>query len=490
MITMTKGQSMALHTDKYEINMMYAHWKNGTHQRRAIYDVYVRKLPFDNGYAVFAGLERLVDYLLNLSFTEEDLAFLAEEEEGYEPEFLDYLRGLRFTGDVWSVREGEVVFAGQPWLRVEAPAAEAHLIETALLNMINYQSLVATKASRIKQAAGGGILMEFGSRRAQEVDAALWGTRAAYVAGFHATSNVMAGKMFGIPAVGTHAHSWVQMHESEEQAFERFAEALPDQSTLLVDTYDTLRSGVPNAIKTAKIMARKGKQLKAIRLDSGDLAYLSKQARAMLDEAGLHDVKIAASSDLDEFTITHLKTQGAKIDLWGVGTKLITCDGQPALGGVYKLAARETADGNIEPTIKISANPAKITTPGVKEVYRIISNETGKAIADYVKLVEEPDIRNAKTLTLFNPEHPYWSREIKNFTAIPLLKPVIMNGRLPEELPSLQEIRRYHEEQLALFWPEYLRTLNPEEYNVHISERAWQLKKSMIEHYRSTMTGF
>lgn len=486
---MTNTQSMVLHTDKYEINMMYAHWKYGTHERKSIYDVYVRKLPFDNGYAVFAGLERLVDYLLKLSFTEDDLAFLAEEEERYEPEYLDYLRGLRFTGNVWSVREGEIVFANEPWLRIEAPAGEAHLVETALLNMVNFQSLVATKASRIKQAAGDGILLEFGSRRAQEVDAALWGTRAAYLAGFHATSNVLAGKMFGIPAVGTHAHSWVQMHDSEEQAFERFAEALPDQSTLLVDTYDTLRSGVPNAIKTAKLMASKGKQLKAIRLDSGDLAYLSKRARAMLDEAGLHDVKIAASSDLDEFTITHLRTQGAKIDLWGVGTKLITCDGQPALGGVYKLAARETADGTIEPTIKISANPAKITTPGVKDVYRIVSNETGRAIADYVKLADEPDIRKASKLTLFNPEHPYWSREIKDFTAIPLLKPVIMNGQLTEKLPDLHESRKYHEEQLALFWPEYLRTLNPEQYNVHISEQAWQLKKSMIEHHRSRLVG-
>lgn len=474
-------RSLALHTDKYEINMMYAHWKAGTHERKVVFDVYIRKLPFENGYAVFAGLERVVEYLQHLKFTEEDIAFLAGEEEGYEPEFFEYLRNLRFTGDVWSVAEGEIVFADQPWMRIEAEAGQAHLIETALLNFVNFQTLVATKASRIKNVAGDDVLMEFGSRRAQEADAAIWGTRAAYLAGFHATSNVRAAMMFGIPAVGTHAHAWVQMHDSEREAFERFVDALPNQSTLLVDTYDTLRSGVPHAIQVAKRMAAQGKRLKAIRLDSGDLAYLSKKARKMLDDAGFQDVKISASSDLDEFTIMHLKTQGARIDQWGVGTRLITCEGQPSLGGVYKISARSLEDGTLVPAIKISSNPAKITTPGIKKVYRIISTETGMAIADYVCLFDEEDVDQCKPLKLFHPQHPYMSRVISNYQAVPLLRPVIEGGQLKEELPSLSESREYHLQQKKLFWPEYLRTLNPEQYHVYMSEKLWTLKREMIE---------
>jgi nicotinate phosphoribosyltransferase len=474
--------SLALHTDKYEINMMYAHWLNRTHQRKAVFDVYIRKLPFDNGYAVFAGLKRIVDYLQQLSFSDEEIAYLAAEEH-YDPAFLDYLRQLRFTGDLWSVKEGEIVFAGEPWMRIEAPAGEAHLIETALLNMMNYQTLVATKAARIRQAAGNDTLLEFGSRRAQEVDAAIWGTRAAYLAGFDATSNLKAAMMFGIPSAGTHAHAWVQMHDSELDAFQRFAAALPEQTTLLVDTYDTLRSGIPNAIETAKRLAERGKRLKAIRLDSGDLAYLSIRAREMLDAAGLTDVKIAASSDLDELTIIHLKTQGARIDQWGVGTRLITCEGQPSLGGVYKLAAREREDGELEPALKISSNPAKISTPGVKNVYRIISEDTGKAIADYVCLAEEGDLSEAQELKLFNPEHPYLSRKVRRFRAVPLLTKVIEQGRLTCELPSLAESRAYHLERKGEFWPEYMRTLNPEVYHVHLSERLWNLKRSLIERY-------
>jgi len=475
------ARSLALHTDKYEINMMYAHWRNGTHERKVVYDLYIRKLPFDNGYAVFAGLARAVEYLRQLSFSEEDLAFLAAEEERYDPGFLDYLRGLKFTGDVWSVREGEIVFAEQPWMRIQAPAGVAHLIETALLNFVNYQTLVATKASRIKNVAGDDKLMEFGSRRAQEADAAIWGTRAAYLAGFDGTSNVKAAMMFGIPCVGTHAHAWVQLHDSEFEAFEKFVEALPEQATLLVDTYDTLRSGVPNTIRLAKKLAGEGKRIKAIRLDSGDLAYLSKQARRMLDEAGLHDVKITASSDLDEFTIMHLKTQGARIDSWGVGTRLITCEGQPALGGVYKLAAREMSDGTLEPTIKISSNPSKITTPGIKDVYRIVSLETGMAVADYVCLSDETDVLEGKPLKLINPEHPHLNRVIRRYKAIPLLQQVLKDGRLIKNQPSLSESRQYHLEQKKLFWPEYLRTLNPEPYRVYLSERLLELKRAMIE---------
>jgi len=289
--------------------------------------------------------------------------------------------------------------------------------------------------------------------------------------------------MFGIPSAGTHAHAWVQMHDSELEAFRRFAEALPDQSTLLVDTYDTLYSGIPNAIETAKRLAAQGKRLKAIRLDSGDLTYLSIRAREMLDAAGLTDVRIAASSDLDEFTIIHLKTQGARIDQWGVGTRLITCEGQPSLGGVYKLAAREREDGTLEPALKISANPAKITTPGIKNVYRIISEDTGKAIADYVCLAEEGDLSDTREIRLFNPEHPYLSRKVRRFRAVPLLHKVFENGRLVNELPALSDIRAYHQDRKKEFWPEYMRTLNPEVYHVHLSERLWTLKRTLIERY-------
>ncbi|TGV01894.1 nicotinate phosphoribosyltransferase, partial [Mesorhizobium sp. M00.F.Ca.ET.186.01.1.1] len=299
----------ALHTDKYQINMMYAHWVNGTHNQKVVFEAFFRKLPFGNGYAVSAGLERIVHYIKNLRFEESDLDYLREQEENYNPAFLEELRNLRFQGSLYSVKEGTMVFPNEPLIRVEGRVMEAQLVETALLNYMNYQTLIATKASRIKNVAGDDVLMEFGTRRAQEADAALWGTRAAYLAGFDATSNMLAGKMFGIPTKGTHAHSWVQSFEDEEEAFQRFADALPNQVTLLVDTYDTLKSGVPHAISVGKKLAQEGKKLTAVRLDSGDLAYLSTKTREMLDKAGLTDVKIVASNDLDEHTIMNLKVQ-------------------------------------------------------------------------------------------------------------------------------------------------------------------------------------
>ena len=316
----------ALHTDKYQINMMYAHWVQGTHNRMAVFEAYFRKLPFGNGFGVFAGLERIAAYIRELRFTEEDVAYLAEQEENYRPEFLDALREFRFTGHLHAVPEGTLVFPNEPLIRVEARIFEAQLVETAILNFMNYQTLIATKAARVKLVAGEDLLLEFGTRRAQEADAAIWGARAAYIAGFHGTSNLRAGKLFGIPTKGTHAHAWVQAHAEEEEAFLRYAEALPDQVTLLVDTYDTLKSGVPNAIKVGRKLAAQGKKLAGIRLDSGDLAYLSQQARKMLDEAGFTDAKIMASNDLDEHVIFNLKAQGARIDAWGVGTQLITAE--------------------------------------------------------------------------------------------------------------------------------------------------------------------
>ncbi|SDE65719.1 nicotinate phosphoribosyltransferase [Paenibacillus sp. UNCCL117] len=472
-------QELTLHTDKYQINMMYAHWKNGSQNERAVFEAYFRKLPFGNGYAVAAGLERIVRYVRSLRFEEAEIAYLRTQEEQYEEGFLEALREFRFTGSLYAVPEGTLVFPNVPLVRVEARVFEAQLIETALLNCLNFQTLIATKAARIKQVAGDDTLLEFGTRRAQEADAAVWGARAAYLAGFHATSNMRAGMLFGIPAKGTHAHAWVQGHRSEEEAFRLFAEALPDQVTLLVDTYDTLRSGVPNAIKTAKMLEAQGKRMQAIRLDSGDMAYLSKKAREMLDEAGLSYVKIVASNDLDENIIFNLKAQGARIDSWGVGTQLITGGDQPALGGVYKLVACER-DGEMVPVIKISANPEKVTNPGLKEAYRIVNRQTGKAEADYLALMHEEDVRRGERIKLFDPIHPYIHKFIDDYEAVRLLQPVFEQGELVYELPALEEIRRYHQSQLDLFWPEYLRKLHPEVYPVDLSTEAWELKMELI----------
>ncbi|MED1797355.1 nicotinate phosphoribosyltransferase [Brevibacillus porteri] len=474
---------VALHTDKYQINMMYAHWVNGTHNQKVVFEAFFRKLPFGNGYAVSAGLERIVSYIKNLSFEESDLKYLSEQEENYDPKFLEELRQLRFKGSLYSVKEGTVVFPNEPLIRVEGRVMEAQLVETALLNYMNYQTLIATKASRIKNVAGNDVLMEFGTRRAQEADAALWGTRAAYLAGFDATSNMLAGKMFGIPTKGTHAHSWVQSFESEEEAFERFAAALPGQVTLLVDTYDTLKSGVPNAIKVGKRLEKQGKKLTAVRLDSGDLTYLSCKTREMLDKAGMTDVQIVASNDLDEHTIMNLKVQGARVNSWGVGTQLITAADQPTLGGVYKLVAREGADGEYQPTIKISGNPEKVTTPGIKDMYRLIDPETGKAIADYMCFPHETTVDDGGPLHLFHPSHTYLSKHLENYQAESLLIPVFVDGELVYELPTLQDIRNYHREQLKLFWPEYLRMLNPEHYRLHISEEMWETKTKLMKTY-------
>lgn len=479
----------ALHTDKYQINMMYAHWVQGTHNRKAVFEAYFRKLPFGNGFAVFAGLERIAAYIRELRFSEEDLAYLAEQEENYRPEFLDELRRFRFTGHLDAVPEGTLVFPNEPLIRVEARIFEAQLVETAILNFMNYQTLIATKAARVKLAAGEDSLLEFGTRRAQEADAAIWGARAAYIAGFHGTSNLRAGKLFGIPTKGTHAHAWVQAHAEEEEAFLRYAEALPDQVTLLVDTYDTLKSGVPNAIKAGRKLEAQGKKLSGIRLDSGDLAYLSQQARRMLDEAGFTETKIMASNDLDEHVIFNLKAQGARIDAWGVGTQLITAADQPSLGGVYKLTAREREDGSYEPVIKISGNPEKVTTPGKKDLYRIINRKTGKAEADYIALDGEEDVRRGARIKLFDPIHPYLHKYAEDYDAAVLLQPVFRDGELAAALPALEEIRAYHRKQLSQFWPEYLRKLNPAVYPVDLSVPAWEKKMELLHRRGGELQG-
>ncbi|WP_110931432.1 nicotinate phosphoribosyltransferase [Paenibacillus bouchesdurhonensis] len=467
---------LALHTDKYQINMVEAYWRDQMHERKAVFDVYFRKIPFQNGYSVFAGLERVIRYLKKFRFTESDLAYL--KEEGYGDDYLAYLETLRFTGTVRSMREGELVFANEPIMQIEAPLAEAQLIETAVLNIVNYQTLIASKASRIKQVIEDGVSMEFGTRRAQEMDAAIWGTRAAYIGGFEATSNVRAGKLFGIPTVGTHAHAMVQAYRDEYTAFCKYAECHKD-CVFLVDTYDTLRSGVPTAIQVAKEFGDRI-NFNGIRLDSGDLAYLSKEARKMLDAAGFPDARIYATNDLDEHTIMNLKAQGAKIDVWGIGTKLITAYDQPALGAVYKLISIEDEHGKMVDTIKISSNPEKITTPGRKKVYRIINKSNQKSEGDYIALEHENPQREER-LKMFHPVHTFIAKFVTNFEARELHQTILEDGELVYELPTLQEIRQFAAGNLGVLWEEYKRLLNPAEYPVNLSQDCWNNKMRLIE---------
>ncbi|MCC9922351.1 nicotinate phosphoribosyltransferase, partial [Streptococcus agalactiae] len=397
---MYKDDSLTLHTDLYQINMMQVYFNKGIHNKRAVFEAYFRKVPFENGYAVFAGLERIVRYLENLSFSDSDLSYL--EELGYPEEFLDYLKNLKMELTVKSAKEGDLVFANEPLVQIEGPLAQCQLVETAILNIINYQTLVATKAARIRSVIEDEPLLEFGTRRAQEMDAAIWGTRAAIIGGANATSNVRAGKIFNIPVSGTHAHALVQTYGDDYQAFKAYAETHKD-CVFLVDTYDTLRVGVPNAIRVAKEMGEKINFL-GVRLDSGDLAYLSKKVRQQLDDAGFPNAKIYASNDLDENTILNLKMQKAKIDVWGVGTKLITAYDQPALGAVYKIVSIETDAGSMRDTIKLSNNAEKVSTPGKKQVWRITSRAKGKSEGDYITFADT-DVTQLDEIEMFHPTY-------------------------------------------------------------------------------------
>ncbi|KON83406.1 nicotinate phosphoribosyltransferase [Rossellomorea marisflavi] len=474
--------SLALHTDLYQINMTKAYWDDNFHNRKAVFEVFFRKLPFGNGYAVFAGLERIIEFVKKFQFSDSDIDYL--RELGYEEEFLQYLKDMRFTGTIRSMEEGELSFGNVPLLRVEAPLGQAQLLETALLNIVNYQTLIATKANRIKQVVQDEVVMEFGTRRAHELDAAIWGTRAAYIGGFDATSNVRAGKIFGMPVSGTHAHAMVQAYRDEYTAFHKYAESHKD-CVFLVDTYDTLRSGVPTAIKVAKELGDKI-NFKGIRLDSGDMAYQSKKARKMLDDAGFPDTKIIASNDLDEYTIMNLKAQGALIDVWGIGTKLITAYDQPALGAVYKLVSIEGEDGNMQDTIKISSNAEKVSTPGKKRVYRIINSINHKSEGEYIALEHEKP-QEEERLKMFHPVHTYISKFVTNFEARELHVDVFKDGKLVYETPSLDRIRTFVNENLELLWDEYKRAMNPEGYPVDLSDECWSNKMELIHEVKASV---
>ncbi|MEG0472442.1 MAG: nicotinate phosphoribosyltransferase [Solibacillus sp.] len=469
--------SLTLHTDLYQINMAESYWADGIHNRKAVFELYFRKLPFGNGYAVFAGLERMLQYLQNFKFSETDIAYLRDELQ-YKDDFIAYLKDLHFTGTMYSMVEGELAFANEPIVRIEAPLVEAQLIETALLNIVNYQTLIATKASRIKQIIKNEVGMEFGTRRAQEMDAAIWGARAAIIGGFESTSNVRAGKIFNIPVAGTHAHALVQAYKNDYDAFHSYAKRHKD-CVFLVDTYNTLKSGVPTAIKVAKEL---GDQINfiGIRLDSGDIAFLSKEARRMLDEAGFPNAKIIVSNDLDEYTILNLKAQDARVDMWGIGTKLITAYDQPALGAVYKMVAIENENGELEDTIKISANAEKVTTPGLKKVFRIINKKNGKSEGDYITMADENPASEEK-LKMFHPVHTFVSKFVTNFEAKELHVKVIDQGEIIYDNPTLQEIRQYAIGNLELLWDEYKRALNPEEYPVDLSQKCWDNKMRNIQ---------
>ena len=472
---MNKYEGDALHTDLYQINMGYAYFKDGVHERKAYFDVYFRKIPFGGGYTVFAGLQKVIEYLNSFEFTDSDIEYLAGL--GYEDDYLQYLKQMKFTGSIRSVREGEIVFGNEPLIRVEAPLIQAQIIETAILNIVNYQILIATKAARIKHLCPNEPCMEFGTRRAHEFDAAVWGARASIIGGFDSTSNVKAAKLFGIPCSGTHAHSFVQAYEDEKVAFKKYAAAHKD-CYFLVDTYDTLRSGIPTAIEVADELKDKINFL-GIRLDSGDIAYLSKEARKMLDAAGYPNAKVVASNDLDEATITHLKQEGARIDAWGIGTKLITAYDNPALGAVYNLACLEDENGNMVDRLKVSENPAKLTIPGIKRVYRIINKENGMAAGDYIAL-ESEDVSKEKSIKLFHPTHTYLEKEVENFEARDLHVDVFKDGRQVYAIPSVQESAEYFKENKKTLWNEYLRLLNPEFYPVDLSTKCWENRNNIL----------
>ncbi|MCR5789289.1 MAG: nicotinate phosphoribosyltransferase [Lachnospiraceae bacterium] len=479
-------QNLTLMTDLYELTMMQGYFKNKDQNKRVIFDAFYRKNPCNGGYAICAGLEQLISYIKELRFEEADISYLRSLSI-FEEDFLEYLRNFRFSGDIYAIEEGRVIFPREPLVKVVAPIMEAQLVETAILNIINHQSLIATKAARVCYAAKGDGIMEFGLRRAQGPDAGIYGARAAVIGGCIGTSNVLTGQLFDVPVKGTHAHSWIMSFSDEYTAFKAYAELYPDACILLVDTYDTLKSGVPNAIRVFTEMREAGIPLTfyGIRLDSGDLAYLSKKARKMLDEAGFPDAVISASNDLDEYLIESLKMQGCQITSWGVGTNLITSKDNPAFGGVYKLAAVMGEDGRFIPKIKLSENSEKVTNPGNKTVYRIYENSTGKIRADLICLVEESfDEKNS--LLLFDPNEP-WKKTILepgSYTMKEILVPIFQKGECVYQSPKTMEIRDFCTKEKDTLWDETKRFENPHKVYVDLSPKLYDLKMDLLEKNR------
>lgn len=471
--------------DFYELTMSNGYFKNGFYKRMTYFDVFFRNVPDNGGFAIAAGLEQVVDYIENLHFSKKDIDFLRGKKI-FDEEFLDYLKDFRFTGDIYAVPEGTPVFPHEPILTVKAPAIEAQLIETYVLLAINHQSLIATKANRIVRAAEGRTVLEFGSRRAQGADGAVIGARAAYIGGCAGTACTLTDEKYGVPAGGTMAHSWVQMFDTEYEAFKTYCEIYPENATLLVDTYNTLKSGIPNAIRAFKeVLLPKGITNCAIRLDSGDISYLSKKARKMLDEAGLNDCKIVASNSLDEYLIRDLVMQDAKVDIFGVGERLITAKSAPVFGGVYKLVAVEDENGKIIPKIKISENIAKITNPHYKKLYRFYDKESGKAIADELCIYDE-EIDDTKPHTIFDPEAVWKSKTLTGYTAKNLHITVYKDGKLVYKLPELNEIKQYCAEQIETLWDEVKRFENPHTYYVDLSKRLWNEKSRLLSEAKNS----
>ena len=466
--------------DFYELTMALGYFEKGYKDRITYFDLFYRRCPDGGGFAIAAGLEQIIEYIQELRFEPEDIEYLRGRNL-FSEEFLQYLADFKFTGDIWAVPEGTPVFPKEPIITVRAPAIQAQLIETFLLLSINHQSLIATKANRVVRAAEGRTVLEFGSRRAQGADAAILGARAAYIGGCNGTACTISDQLFGVYAGGTMAHAWVQMFDTEYEAFKAYVEMYPNNATLLVDTYNTLKSGVPNAIRVFnEVLKPKGITKCGIRLDSGDMAYLSQKARKMLDDAGWTECQISVSNSLDEYIIQDLLRQDAKIDMFGVGERLITARSEPVFGGVYKLVAVEQEDGTVLPKIKISENVGKITNPHYKKLYRFFGNDTGKAIADYMCVYDET-VDDSKDMEIFDPEATWKTKTVYNFTAKELQVPIFVGGELVYECPSLKDVRAYCLEQVDKLWDEVKRFDNPHTYYVDLSQKLWDIKYGLLK---------
>ena len=474
-----KNANLSMLCDFYELTMGNGYFVQGMQDRITYFDIFFRSVPDNGGYAIAAGLEQAIEYIQQLHFDEDDIAYLRSRNM-FDEGFLDYLRDFRFTGDIWAVPEGTPIFPREPIMTVRAPAIQAQLVETFLLLTLNHQSLIATKANRVVRAAKGRVVLEFGSRRAQGVDAAVDGARAAYIGGCKGTACTLTDQLYGVPAGGTMAHSWVQMFPSEYEAFKAYCETYPDNPTLLVDTYNTLRSGIPNAIRVFnEVLKPRGLTKCGIRLDSGDMTYLTRKARKMLDEAGWQTCQISCSNSLDEYIIEDILNQGAQIDMFGVGGRLITAKSEAVFGGVYKLTAIEDEQGNIIPKIKISENVGKITNPHFKKVYRLFGNDTGKAIADYL-CVHDETVDDSRDLEIFDPQATWKRKKVYNFTAKELLVPIFQGGELVYQLPALSEIQTYCAQQVDTLWDEVKRFDNPHTYYVDLSQKLWDIKDRLL----------